>query len=100
MSLILAIDFDGVIHDQKPPEGKVLGAPIEGAQLALKKFKDKGHTIIIHSVWGNRKHIIGPWMKYFDIPYDDITNIKPDADFYIDNKAIHFTSWNQENLCL
>lgn len=93
--MILAIDYDGVIHDYKnPPPGRKMGPPIEGAKEALTEFKRQGHTVIIHTVWIPETHAtIAKWMEYFDIPYDSITNIKPNAACYIDDKAIHFTAW-------
>lgn len=99
--MILAIDFDGVIHDFKNPlKGRRMGAPIQGTKEALEKLKQDGHTIIIHTVWGDARgsKIIEDFMKYFDLPYDSITNIKPQADFYIDDKAISFISWQELNL--
>jgi len=95
--MILAIDFDGVIHDYKNPiEGRRMGAPVVGTRDALLKYKHRGDRIIIHSVWadmGNRK-VIADFMNYYRLPYDEITNVKPNADYYIDDKAIKFTSWN------
>ena len=93
---ILAIDFDGVIHDFKNPlPGRRMGAPIPGTKEALQNFKANGHTIIIHSLWGDEKgtKTIADFMKYYELPFDSITNIKPQADYYIDDKAIQFTSW-------
>ena len=94
--MILAIDFDGTIHDHKNPvAGRTMGPPILGAKETLINFKNDGHTIVVHSVWGNdRNGAIKAWLKYFEIPYDEVTNIKPDADYYIDDKAIKFTNWN------
>lgn len=95
--MILAIDFDGVIHDFKHPiKGRRMGAPILGTKEALQDFKKRGHTIIVHTVWGDEKgqKTIGDFMKYYGIPYDSITNIKPQADFYIDDKAIRFQDWD------
>lgn len=92
--LVLAIDFDGVIHDHKHPvPGRKMGPPIEGAKDALVHLKAQGHRIIVFSVWGDRPTVIHDWMTYWGIPYDDITNVKPNADAYIDDKAIPFTSW-------
>jgi hypothetical protein len=94
--LILAIDFDGVIHDYKNPvEGKRMGQPIEGTKNKLATFRMLGYTIIVHSLWGDKNGIIGEWMKYYGIPYDEITNIKPNADYYIDDRAIKFASWKE-----
>lgn len=94
--MTLAIDFDGVVHDHKRPiAGRRMGPPIEGAQEALAQLKWQGHRIIIHSVWGGEKKTIGDWMVFYKIPYDDITNIKPQADIYLDDKAVRFTSWRE-----
>lgn len=92
---ILAIDFDGVIHDNKNPlPGRRMGLPIKGAKFTLEYFKDRGFKIIIHSVWGNKGSVIEAWMQYHGLPFDKITNIKPDADYYIDDKAVTFTTWD------
>ena len=90
----LAIDFDGVIHDHKHPiEGRRMGKPIEDAQEYITKLKQAGHEIIIFSVWGDQPEVISDWMDYYNIPFDSITNIKPNADYFIDDKAIKFESW-------
>jgi|ERR1035437_3377255 hypothetical protein len=94
--MILAIDFDDTISDTAHPvPGRRMGAPLPGAQKALEDFKRKGDTIIIHCFWGDEKGIpvIAKWMEYYKIPYDSITNIKPNADWFIDNKNIVFTNW-------
>ena len=96
--MILAIDFDGVIHDHKHPvEGKKMGLPMDGAVQGLKKLKVFGHMVIIHSC--KDKQTIEEWMKFYGIPYyDSITNIKPIADVYLDDKAIRFENWNDLKL--
>lgn len=77
--------------------GRRMGAPIKGAKEALTFFKARGDTVIVFSIWGDDKgrHTIAHWMHYYRIPYDEITNIKPAADWYIDDRAIHFTSWEE-----
>ena len=95
MNRILAIDFDGVIHDYKNPvEGKRMGLPIEGTKEALTQLFDEGNEIIVFSVWGNQEDVIGDWMEYYEIPYHSITNIKPNADIYLDDRAIRFEGWD------
>jgi hypothetical protein len=94
----LAIDFDGVIHDFKHPiEGKRMGPPIEGTKESLKKLRSKGHKLTVFTIWGDikGKKIISDYMKFYELPFDEITNIKPQADYYIDDKAIHFTDWSE-----
>jgi hypothetical protein len=96
--LRLAVDFDGVCHDpSNVPKGYKLGQPVKGAQEALQGLKKDGAIIVIHSVWADtdeRQHAISEWLRYFHIPYDFITNIKPNVDFYIDDKSIHHTTWS------
>lgn len=95
--LRLAVDFDSVIHDPfNVPKGYKLGQPVEGAVKALQGLKRQGAIIVIHSVWAATEkqcEAISKWCRYFDVPYDFITNQKPDCDFYIDDRAIHHTSW-------
>ena len=98
MEMTIAIDFDGTIHDwNNPKPGMRMGPPMEGAKEALQSFKDARHTIYIHTVRGGegeRRHV-AEWMDYYAIPYDFITNVKIPADWYIDDRAIHFTDWTQ-----
>jgi hypothetical protein len=95
--MILAIDFDGVIHDKAHPQpGKRMGFPIEGTKETMDLLREEGAYIIIFSVWANgdlNQRAIETWLNYFEIPYDYITNVKPKADYYIDDRAIRFTNW-------
>jgi hypothetical protein len=98
MPLRLAVDFDGVCHDPKNVKpGYKLGQPIAGAKEALTKLREDGAIIVIHSVWADTHQqceAISKWCRYFDIPYDFVTNIKPDCDIYIDNKGYRFENWS------
>lgn len=94
--MIFAIDFDGVIHDHKNPiKGMRMGKPIEGTDEALRRLKSRGHKIIVFSVWGDEKgkKTIEDFMKFYGLLFDEITNIKPHADYYLDDKAVRFTKW-------
>lgn len=97
--LRIACDFDGVCHDPtNVPKGYKLGQPIKGAQKALQGLKEQGAIIVIHTVWADteaRCEAISKWMRYFNIPYDFITNQKPVADAYLDNLGIRFSDWEQ-----
>lgn len=94
--LIFAIDFDGVIHDcDHPVEGRHMGPPVPGTQAALRRLKQQGYKILIHSC--NRPKVIRDFMTYYELPYDSIWEEqgKPVADFYVDDKAITFLSWSR-----
>ncbi len=102
MGKIIAIDFDDTIHDpsQKPTGGR-MGKPFEGCAEVFQEFLDKGFEIVIFCVWADdEKNIatIGKWLDYFKLPYHKITNIKPAADYFIDDRAVHFKSWPQVRL--
>lgn len=93
---IIAIDFDNVIHNpasQKP--GMRMGLPVDGAVEAMQALKEKGHELIVFTVRGDRpKHVVD-WLKFYHIPFHDVTNIKPDAALFIDDKAVTFESWDK-----
>jgi hypothetical protein len=95
--MVLAIDFDGAIHDRSQRiDGRRLGAPIAGAQRTLERIRyEIGAKIVIYSVWGDEdgRDAIRDWLCFNDIPYDEVTNVKPNADIYLDDKAVRFTSW-------
>jgi hypothetical protein len=95
----IALDFDGTIHNpfnRKP--GYKMGVPIPGSPKAVQFLKDQGHEIIIFPTWADnqqKRKAIVDWLNYFKVPFDDITSVKPEADFYIDNNAIRFETWAQ-----
>ncbi len=90
--MILALDFDGVLHDFKNPiEGKRMGAPISGALEATEALTDQGHGLIVFTV--NNIENVENWLDYYGFGDFIVTNTKPQADWYIDDKAIHFTDW-------
>lgn len=95
---VLAVDFDGVIHDKAHPiPGKRMGAPIDGTKDALRKLKRK-YRLVIHTVMATTpggRQAVEDWLRYYDIPFTEVTCIKPQAVAYIDDKAIRFTSWEQ-----
>lgn len=92
------MDLDGVLHDHKNPiEGKRMGLPIEGAKEALSLYKRDGHTILIHTAKAQTEAgrcAVIDWLHHYEIPFDDVLG-KPNADYYIDDRAIHFTSWKE-----
>ena len=94
--MVIAIDFDGVLHQYDlPKEGRKMGPPINGARQAMLSLKAMGHHLMIFSC--NRESVIADWMNYYKIPFDEIWTGqgKPSYDLLIDDKAIHFNgSWS------
>lgn len=95
--MILAVDFDGVLHDENPDPGRKLGRPLPGAVETMCDWLEAGHTLIIFSVWGfgSGERAIEAWCSYFNVPFHEITNVKPNADLFIDDRAVRFESWPQ-----
>lgn len=97
--MILAIDFDRTIHDtDHPVEGRRMGPPIQGSREALQSLYSRGDTIVVHTLRAvnpsNLKHV-EEWLAYYDIPFSEVTAVKPNADYFIDDRGVHFSSWEQ-----
>ena len=104
---VLAIDFDGVIHDHNLGfhDGTCYGEPIEGAIESIKILSKK-YTIIIFTCKANPDRplinnktgieLVWGWLKKYNIDkcIKDVTYNKPNALFYIDDKAIQFNNWD------
>lgn len=93
--MILAIDFDGTIHDvDHPVKGRKMGPPMYGVVSRINMLKEAGHTIIVHTTRDEPgRGAASDWCKFYGIPFDEITNVKPKADLYIDDKAIRHLNW-------
>jgi hypothetical protein len=90
----IAIDFDGVIHaySQGWHDGDIYDDPVPGTKEAIKKLMNKGYKVVVFTARTDLEEI-GVWLKYHDIVVDKITNTKPRAIAYIDDRGIRFTNW-------
>jgi hypothetical protein len=103
----LAIDFDGVIHDDYlgfhdgTCYGQVIDGSAEALELLAKHFriviftaKAKSSRPKINGKTG--ESLVWEWLreKKLDIYVSEVTAEKPRAIAYIDDKAIRFTSWS------
>jgi hypothetical protein len=98
----IAIDFDGVIHQYSKgwQKGVIYDPPTEGVVEAFYKLMEDGYDLVIFT---SRKDLepVRQWMhKHFDFERrighmwePAITNQKPIAIAYIDDRAIRFTNW-------
>lgn len=94
---IIAVDFDGVIHDPKNvAAGRRMGQPIDGAKAGMEALRLIAH-VVVHTVRAtssdNGQHV-RDWLDFYGIPYDDVTAIKPNAILFIDDRAIPFVNWD------
>ena len=89
----IAIDFDGVIHKySKGFQGldNAYDPPMPGVFDALDELKEKEYRLIIVS--SRPVPTIKKWLKKHDMEhyFDDVSNTKHPAKYYIDDHAIRF----------
>ena len=104
----IVIDLDGTICPIRQ-EGEFYAdlVPHEGAVAKLKELKNNGHYIIIQTarnmatcnsnigkVMKNIGLITLEWLQKHDIQYDEIFFGKPNADLYIDDRALRYSDWH------
>ena len=90
----IAVDFDGVIHRYSKGwnDGSCYDEPVMGALEALNKLKRKGYRIIVFTARRDIDGIVA-WFDDHAGWCPEITNTKPIAIAYIDDRAIRFTNW-------
>lgn len=115
----IALDFDSVLHKyekgftgDEPTE-----APVEGAQDFVDNLIDNGFELVIfshraHTAAGKRG--IEEWLVEHGFPTIEVTDKKPAAEVYVDDRALRFegdfddalafivdkqrrTPWNRKN---
>lgn len=90
----IAVDFDGTIHSYENgwQDGSIYGKEIAGAFNALLALHERGYKVVIFTARPAAQ--VGEWMfknwpfKMFDVP--EVTNTKPAAIAYIDDRAVKF----------
>ena len=92
----LIIDLDGTICSEEKQFSRTLATPLDGAVMALQKLKSQGNTIIIYSArtWAEYEMTI-EWLKENEVPFDQLILGKPQGDYWIDDRALRFDSWEK-----
>ena len=105
-SNVLAIDFDGVLHnaDKGWGDGTCYGNPLPGSIEAIKALSKKYKIIIftakakadrplVNGKTGTQ--LVYEWFEKYDLVdyIDSITSEKPRAELYIDDNGYRFTNW-------
>ena len=104
-------DLDGTICHTKQLNQKYIDVlPIKGAVETLQQLKSNGHYIIIYTarnmltynnnigkIIANQSRVVINWLETHNIPFDELHFGKPLADFYIDDKGVKFSNWDEIN---
>ena len=105
----ISVDLDGVIAQLKASDQTYADVePVAGAVERLRELRAAGHYIIINSarnmatceanlgrVIKNVGKVTLDWLERHAVEYDEIFFGKPNADVYIDDRAVRFVEWSQ-----
>jgi hypothetical protein len=62
--------------------------PIPEAVEKVRKLKEEGHYIIIHtSRWYQDEGVTLQWLSKHNVPFDKLSMVKERCDLYIDNQS-------------
>lgn len=94
--LTVAIDFDGVLADYRGWKGELhLDPPMVGAPEFVQRVIDAGYDVVIFTTgarFSERTTAIHGWLKKHGFPEGlTVTNVKPPALVYIDDRGFRFT---------
>jgi len=106
--LRIAVDLDGTICESKKPGQDYEDVkPLPNAVDILNRLKDDGYYIVIYTarnmatynnnlgqITAHQAPVISKWLKDYNIPYDELVLGKPHVDYFIDDKSIPFTNWD------
>ncbi len=107
----IVIDLDGTICPIKQPQESYADLPpLPGAVERIRQLREEGHYIIIQTArhmktcngnLGTVMQKVGKitldWLEKHNIEYDEIYFGKPNADVYIDDRALRFENWENIN---
>lgn len=87
----ICVDIDGVLAVPRADLRYAECEPIPGAADALRRLRDKGFLIVLHTARHfNRLEETRLWLERHGFPHDHIVMGKPTARHYIDDRGITF----------
>ena len=96
----VCLDFDGVIHLNINFVSSTIisGELVVGAAQAIATLREK-YRVVVHScrcTSAGGVQAIKDWLKQHEIEVDDVIDFKPQAEVYIDDRAVAFNGdWNE-----
>lgn len=104
----VAIDLDGTLCTLRQPGQSYADVePLPGAADRLRQLRGAGHTVIILTARhmatceGNVGRVMQrvgkitlDWLERHGFEYDEIHFGKPNAEVYIDDRAVRFHTWS------
>lgn len=99
----VCFDFDGVLHEYKPPwkgdQALIEGRPVTGAKDFVDWCSIRGYWVFVHSVRTSTERgrkAVESWLARHDIHVDMVCAYKPLAEFYVDDRAVKFeNNWGK-----
>jgi predicted phosphatase len=93
MNKPIAIDFDNVLHDYDGwKDGTIYGKPVKDSVKMTKLLVDRGFKLVVFTTREDTK-AVSKWLQKNGFVQMDVTNVKPIAVAYIDDRGIRFTNW-------
>lgn len=94
MNNLIAVDFDGVIHKFSKgwQDGSLYDEIMPDAYKEIKYLQQKGYEIVVFTTRDNLDDV-RIWLKNHNLDLE-VTNKKPNARAFIDDRAIRFTNWS------
>ena len=87
---VIALDFDGVLHDYHGWNGGKLGKPIPGMMLLVDTLRAEGAYVVIHTT--RKAEEIAPRLFEHGFPDLPVYNEKwSRIDVFVDDRAVGFT---------
>ena len=89
----VSVDFDGVIHKFSKgwQDGSIYDEPMPGARKAIKQMIKEGLNVVVSTC--REVESVKRWLSKQGFVDLEVTNSKPYAIAYIDDRAVKFETW-------
>jgi len=95
----VCFDFDGVLAEYDGWKNGAIGEPLDAGVELIRLCDEAGFETILATCRLHPEHgsnveqfeMIKAWLRKYDIPVDEIeVEGKPMADYYVDDRGLHF----------